>query len=100
VGGGWTGVFMKNRPYRDGNKREVAYLGCRLGYAALGFWCEHCSVDVVRLLGSGMRAGLKASWNNGFGSPVFCSAMSLSSLPKDCIKYCQTGSRRKSLLWV
>jgi hypothetical protein len=24
VGGSWAGVFMKNRPYRGGNKREVA----------------------------------------------------------------------------
>jgi hypothetical protein len=37
VGGGWVGVFMKNRPYRDGNKREVAYLERRLGCVALGF---------------------------------------------------------------
>jgi hypothetical protein len=37
VGGGWAGVLMKIIPYRDGNKREVAYLESRLGCAALGF---------------------------------------------------------------
>jgi hypothetical protein len=36
VGGGWAGVFMKNGPYRNGNKQDVAYLERRLGCAALG----------------------------------------------------------------
>jgi hypothetical protein len=36
VVGGWAGVSMKNRPYRDGNKQEVAYLESRLGCVALG----------------------------------------------------------------
>jgi hypothetical protein len=59
VGGGWEGVFMKNRPIEIETKREVAYLGRRLGCAALVFRCEHCSEDVARLFGSGGRTGIE-----------------------------------------
>jgi hypothetical protein len=30
----------------------------------------------------------KASWNSGFGSPAFCSGMSLPVLNRDCMKNC------------
>jgi hypothetical protein len=91
---------MKNRPYRDENKWEVTYLESRLGCAALDYvlgvntaqrmWPDWLGQD------GGWR--LKGSWNSGFGSPVFCSVMSLSMLPKDCMKYCSNGVKREEFV--
>jgi hypothetical protein len=36
VGGGCVSVCVDNRPYRDGNKQENAYLESCLGTVALG----------------------------------------------------------------